>query len=850
MAKREKCKGCLLYDAREVKYDGSPSASVVFVGESPGAVENKVGICFKGPSGEELRKTVSSVGMADRDICYINAARCTIDTKKMSKKEIKSVLQHCRPNVEKILKNLKPKLIVTLGEIAFRQIMASSASFKTVVGKWMHSKEFNSPVFAAYHPAAMLHDPSKRISFESQLRVVGDFYRAGFKHKDPTPVSYSTVMSIRHLLDRKNFVCAVDTETQGTDWTSPDSPVLCVSFSPKKGVGYVMWLVREVPPDEGDFTITVQRKSSGSRRKNMRIGISYLPEYDRRLAELREFLARSDIKKVMFHGTYDLLRFRQLLGDFEINGYVMDCQAAAHVIDENVYRMSSLDQVIQDFTDLPAGNKDLLSQHIDKDDMIGSDPVQVSKYAAGDSDGTRRAYISMRTKLLEDQRLGNYFARFLQPILTDVIYPMTANGIYIDQEYIPMAEEQLTRILEEQQNFCISRFPKKLIKAHEDKGLVLTRRDIMRDFLFEYKKIPPQMKTDKNGHSVKKDHLMLLMDHPKMDDETKAVIKAYLNYHESFTLLSRSINGLKKAIKPDGRIYSSISMVSTVTGRPASSNPNVFNIPKRSALAKIVRRLYAAPEGKVLAAFDLDQSELRFIAHESQDPVMLDIYRTGGDIHTRTAMALVGKEWNSISDEQKAMHRRSAKSVNFGFMYGMMPKTFMRHAYIDYGIRLDLEEATKWRETYFSLYPKVAKWHQRRIGEARKYKQVRSIFGRIRRLPTIDSDNPSVRSLAERQAINSPIQGASSDTGLLIAREVYRSGNLDKTKAKMVLFVYDEIVFEVDEDYVDRVTEVVPRIAANLPLQEYFGITLSVPIMVGCKIGKTLAEMEEIELKT
>jgi DNA polymerase-1 len=278
-----------------------------------------------------------------------------------------------------------------------------------------------------------------------------------------------------------------------------------------------------------------------------------------------------------------------------------------------------------------------------------------------------------------------------------------------------------------------------------------------------------------------------------------------------------------------------------------SSEPNFQNNPKRSKAAGIIRKLIAAPPGHVLIAIDQSQAELRWCAHLSEDPEMMRVYQEGDDIHLLTAEAISGKSRKSMKADEKSKLRFQAKAINFGVIYLMSPFGFVNHAKLKFGLIIDESTATQWIKAFFDTYKMVPDYHKRTIEFGREHGYVVSPFGRRRRLPELNESVDSIRRDAERQAVNHPIQHASSETVLLAAREILRDEDLPKDEIRIVNVVHDELILEVVDDpekivhYAMRVKEIME----HPPLHE-FGIDLKVPLQCDVKVGRNLAEMEEL----
>jgi hypothetical protein len=280
-----------------------------------------------------------------------------------------------------------------------------------------------------------------------------------------------------------------------------------------------------------------------------------------------------------------------------------------------------------------------------------------------------------------------------------------------------------------------------------------------------------------------------------------------------------------------------------------SASPNLQNIPKRNAeIMRAIRSMLCAPPGKVLVSVDYSQSELRWIAHESGDRNMVGIFQRGEDMHVVTGKGLAEKKgfrWEYLDEKTRKKYRQDAKPVNFGLPYGQSAKGFLSYARDSYGVVFTLKEAEEYRFAFLNiLYPGLVPWHERRKQEARKNGFVRSEYGFIRRTPNILCGDQYKQGEDERIAINTGIQSASNDSTLLAALEARRAGIVDDCRAKIVLFIHDELIYEVDEDYVDEFTPKLISHMENLPT-ERFGFKMRVPLVAEAKIGTILSEMRD-----
>jgi len=236
-------------------------------------------------------------------------------------------------------------------------------------------------------------------------------------------------------------------------------------------------------------------------------------------------------------------------------------------------------------------------------------------------------------------------------------------------------------------------------------------------------------------------------------------------------------------------------------------------------------------------AADYSQIELRIAAMLANDNAMLDQYSKGEDIHLNTAVKMTSKAPDQITKEE----RKKAKAVNFGMVYGMGAKKFVKYSFESYEVRITLEEAEAARNLFFKGYPKLIPWHNRQRRLAHRYKAVRSPLGRLRHLPDITSADEMVRQEAERQAINSPVQSTASD--LMLASLVQLHKILPQKHIKIVGTVHDSLLFEVNEDYVDKYAPVVKEVMEDLDrVKHTFGADITVPIIVDIEYGSHWGE--------
>ena len=301
-----------------------------------------------------------------------------------------------------------------------------------------------------------------------------------------------------------------------------------------------------------------------------------------------------------------------------------------------------------------------------------------------------------------------------------------------------------------------------------------------------------------------------------------------LEYRQLSKLKSTYVDALPALVNREtGRLHTTFIQAGTATGRLASVNPNLQNIPIRTELGREIRAAFIAAPGHVLLAADYSQIELRLLAHYSKDPLLLEAYRRGDDIHTLTASQVFGVPPLMVTAE----HRRQAKVVNFGIVYGLSPFGLSQN------LGIEKSEAKRFIDAYFEKYAGVRKFIDKTLEEARRNQRVETLFGRIRPIPDINSKNANMRGFAERTAVNTPLQGTAADLIKLAMIRIDAAIRAEKLVARMTLQVHDELVFDVPEGELDRMKTLVREAMENVH-------PLHVPLLVEMGAGPNWRDLE------
>jgi len=343
----------------------------------------------------------------------------------------------------------------------------------------------------------------------------------------------------------------------------------------------------------------------------------------------------------------------------------------------------------------------------------------------------------------------------------------------------------------------------------------------LRDVMFTRLKLPV-IKKGKTGPSTDEEVLRKLAEQHELP-------KLLLEYRQLTKLKNTYIDALPELInRATGKIHTSFNQTGTETGRLSSSNPNLQNIPVKTDIGRHIRRaIIASGKNRRLFSFDYSQVELRILAHLSKDEFLIRAFEKGLDVHKITAALIYNIDESGVTDKM----REVAKRVNFGIVYGLTSYGLSR----DLGI--GLEEAQGFIDAYFVTYPQVKDYIDMQIERAKNDGFVTTIMGRRRYVPEINSKNMMLRQFAERQAVNTPIQGSASDLIKLAMIDIYKEQKVRKLKSKMILQIHDELLFDVEKAELEELIALVRERMENV-------LKLDVPVRVDIKAGDNWLEME------
>ena len=519
------------------------------------------------------------------------------------------------------------------------------------------------------------------------------------------------------------------------------------------------------------------------------------------LENLKPILETHKIKKVGHNLKYD----RNVLRNYDIilNGIEHDSMLLSYVYDSTAIR-HGLDN---------AAEKYLSHKTIHYEDIAGKGVKQIpfskvdietaAEYSCEDVLVSYELYNYLWAKVSKDENIIKVYKNIEMP-LVPILSNIERNGVLVESKTLNKLSKELDSELKT--------IEKKCFKITE-KEFNLNSPKQLQEILYEDLKIPISKKTPTGKPSTDEDTLQYLSesyDLPRLILDYRSLNKLKTGYTDKLPLQISKITG---------RVHTSYQQAITSTGRLSSTEPNLQNIPIKSAQGKKIRNAFIADKGKKIFAADYSQIELRIMAHLSGDKNLLKAFKNKIDIHSFTASEIFGVDVNKVSSED----RRSAKAINFGLIYGMSSFGLSKQ------LGISIPEAKDYMDIYFNRYPKIKSYMLEKKTFAKQHGYVETLLGRKLYLPEINSKQAQRRSYAERTAINAPVQGTAADIIKIAMIEIDKWLVEKKSKTKMIMQVHDELVFEISENDIDSEIEVIVNLMQNcitldLPLEVNFGI--------------------------
>ncbi|WP_407074444.1 DNA polymerase I [Psychrobacter sp. CAL346-MNA-CIBAN-0220] len=598
----------------------------------------------------------------------------------------------------------------------------------------------------------------------------------------------------------------IDTETTSVHWRQAE--LVGLSFAVQAHQAYYIPLTHSL---EGDELITRQL------------------DCDTVLARLKPILENPNIGKIGQHLKYDA----HILSHYDIdligaihapinnvqqpkNNWAMDTMLASYVINAAITR-HGMDDLARHY---------LQTQTITFEDVAGKGAKQVSfdqvaidiasDYACEDADITYQLFDTF-SKLLANDENNRKLLHELEIPTAQILCQMEAEGILIKRPFL----NELSKRFDEE----IIALEKRAYEVAGEEFNVGSPKQLG-EMLFDKLGVVGGKKTKSRQYSTG-EAVLSKIDHPLAD--------IVLEYRSLSKLKSTYTDALDNVADPEtDRVHTSYHQALTSTGRLSSTDPNLQNIPIRTATGRLIRQAFIAPEGRVILAADYSQIELRLMAHFSGDKNLTRAFNEGLDIHTATAAEVLGKN----VDEVSATERRNAKAINFGLLYGMSAFGLAKQLQMSRG------EAQDYIDLYFNRYPSVKEYMINTRASAYDKGYVETLLGRKLYTPDITHSNRMVKQGAERAAINAPLQGSAADIIKLAMIAVDKI--LPKAQAKMLLQVHDELVFEVDAEHADEIskliTDAMQEVLTATAADKGWQVDFAVPLLVETDIGSNWDE--------
>jgi len=522
-------------------------------------------------------------------------------------------------------------------------------------------------------------------------------------------------------------------------------------------------------------------------------------------AGLKPILESGQFKKIGQNVKYDYTVLCR--AGIEVKGIAFDTMIASYLLNPRRRTHNLEELALEHFGHKMITFEDIAGKGKAQKNFSEIDLETACSYSGEDADITFRLYKKL-SGLLKEKRLEKLYYEIELPLAL-VLARMEMAGVKIDVKRLRELSKELGA-REEAIKEAIYGIAKGEFNIDSPRQLA--------EVLFSRLNLPAKKKT-KTGYSTNIDVLQELSTvHP--------LPAKIIEYRTLSKMRSTYTDALIELLNPNtGRIHTSFNQTITATGRLSSSEPNLQNIPTRTAEGKKIREAFIAEKGCRLVAADYSQIELRVLAHFSGEPALIRSFEQGEDIHARTAMEVFGVKPDEVTSEM----RRRAKVINFGILYGMS----------DFGLaqelKIDQKEAKKYIDAYFARYPKVREFLDRILSEAGKNLRITTLMGRQCLFPDINSNNQMVRKAAEREATNAPMQGSAADIIKAAMIKIDRKLSEQKMKSRMIIQVHDELVFEAPDDEIEELKKLAGREMES-------AAELKVPLKVDIEVGDNWAE--------
>jgi len=765
-SKKKGCEACTLKD-----YDGpihgagNKQAQILVVGESPAAHELRQGIPFCGPAGQLLNKLLDDIGLPRSEVFVTNAVRCSKILKSPRNfTPTASNISCCRPYLVEEINHIKPKWILSLGNIAAKSL-ANLTGITDLHGSWRFLPEFQCHAFFTLHPAAILRRPELLPQLRSDFFIFKRLIKQGPELDDPPIYVARTLEQVSSLVDylMKFNRVTFDTETNQFSWVT--GKILSIAFSPNGKEGYCIPFYKQgMVPFWDDPQPVVQH--------------------------LRR-LASSNVGFVAHNAPFDLLFLRQI--GVYIKNLVFDTIIAQHVVDENV--PLSLTNLTLRYTNLGPYELEIKKYVPSKTKGSFSEiPSEVLyKYNALDAIATFRVMQALEPQL-DKEGVRWLFENLAMPLMLTLV-DVEERGMRVDPERLKIVSKELAERIE---------VKTKAIKTACGKDFNHRSPKQLSDLLFSKKGFTPFKKTKTGKPSTDKEVLERFARKDKVIAEI-AELKKLEKLKSTFVDGTDGNGGIKRFLDKNSRIHSDFRVFGTTSGRLSSSRPDLQNLPRDGSTR--IRWMFKPEDGWRILGVDINRAELHIAAGYAHDETLLDDLKAS-DFHSNTA-----SNFGITPPGQKPTRedRMVAKALVFSLLYGSTPSGSAQK------IGIPKDKAESFYEKFFSRYPKIKTWMDDQRRKIFQEGEIVNIFGRKRRFPWIKflprygltKSSQAAIAEAERQAINFLPQSTTSDVLSLVTILIHQRLKQMGLKSGIVTSLHDALYIECPEDEVKKVEEIV-----------------------------------------
>ncbi len=819
---------------------GSKEAKLMLVFDAPSTFDDKNNTVM---GNMQLLENVlyDVIGIDKSEVYKTYALKCSItDKKKATKKEI----EVCNKYLQAEIRAVQPKCIITFGDTAMQAV-----TDRTKVSKYrgqvfsLDLGDFKTSVVSTYSPYYIANADEYLQLWASDIlkgyQVANDIIES----VSQTQVIYCDSMS----LVKEAISYCKQVGVASFDFETPEIDKDMVTF--KEGHHATMLSLSFQVGSA--WVIPLEHQNSP---------YSKVEVYEIMKLLKTEIFENPNVRKIAHNLNYDY-HICRIYGITKLRGRIDDTMLMGHLVDET-RRKGLKEWVNYLFVDY-AGYEDELAG-------FGWTNVPIKKlaqYNGTDTDLTLRLSTQLEDWLIQD---GSSYViyRNLTMAAFRPLWEAESKGMHIDRDFIRKAIKEVEQIVKNQElklldHKIVKRFTTQIEKDLNDTALEEAEDkldkwiDTHENITATEHKLKQKIQDLKTGKvsaykgfnfASPKQLEELLYDSSygfqfdtdtggtgkdiinDLDDDT-GFIDGLLLYRTLKLMLNTYLNGIHRRLDKNDRVHTSLLLSGTVSGRLSSRNPNLQNVPNVAKLKDeeainvvgMVKKAFTPPTGMTLVQLDYSQAELRIIASFANEETMLKVYEDDGDVHAMTASKMLDVPFENFYDLDPKVQksgRTKAKAANFGLIYLISDAGFQEFAKNSYGVVLTLQEAAKIKNDFFTLYPKILDYHEIYIEKARKYGWVRTLFGRRRRTPDINSQESFKRGMDERVSVNSPVQGTSGEFTIFAIALLHN--RLDR-RIDFVNTVHDSILFYIPDDILELGISQIQQTMENLPTKQYFG---------------------------